>query len=572
MSEQVETLEQRLAQATTPREQVLARLDLCAAIALRDARRALRLAREATELATALDDPALQARCWREQGVALFNLSELADALAAYERAAELFQQAGDENGQADAIRGMGIVYEQLDDFNRALEHLITALRLYEAHSNLTAQARTLNSMGVVYSRSGRPEDGLAAYAQAYQLHRQLDDPLATALTRNNMGINLKNLGRYAEAEEALLEATTLLEQGGSIYYAGALSNLALVYERQGRLEEAEAAHRRACELARRHGVAYIENESLLCLGRFYLAQDRLDEARPLLEAALQRSQAAQLPSKEAEAHQALAELCKRTGQLAQALEHLEAGHRLERQVFNEQSDRRLKNLQVSFQVERIQREAELERHEREALGRAYRELEELHRALQEALQQKELLLKQLEQLSHEDALTGLYNRRYLEQRLTEEFARAQRYKHPLTVALADIDNFKQINDRLSHAVGDLTLKQVAQILRQTLRQTDIIARYGGEEFAMVFVETDLESARNVCQKVRAAVETYPWQTIHPDLRVTLSIGVSDDLNLVNHEKLLADADRWMYQAKYGGKNRVCWRGEPLEVAGVPVA
>ncbi len=187
-------------------------------------------------------------------------------------------------------------------------------------------------------------------------------------------------------------------------------------------------------------------------------------------------------------------------------------------------------------------------------------------------MHQKEALLKRLERLSHEDALTGLYNRRYLEQRLVEEFARARRYKHPLTVALADIDNFKQINDRLSHAVGDLTLKQVAQILRQTLRQTDIVARYGGEEFAMVFPETSLEDARYVCQKVRIAVEQYPWQTIHPDLRVTLSIGVSDDLSLVNHEKLLADADHWMYQAKYSGKNRVCWRGEALQLDGIPVA
>jgi diguanylate cyclase (GGDEF)-like protein len=572
MSEQAETLEQRLVQATTPSEQILARLDLCAAIDQRDAHRVLRLAREATALAAELDDPALQGRCWLEQGVALFTLNELADALAAYEQAGQLFQQAGDEVRRADAIRGMGIVYERLDDFERALAHLFSALHVYEAHGNRKAHARTLNSIGVVYSRSGRPEDGLAAYAQAYQLHRQLDSLLDAAMTRNNMGINLKNLERYDEAEEALLEALALLEQAGSIYYAGALSNLALVYERQGRLDEAETAHRRACELARHYGVAYVENESLLCLGRFYLAQGRLDEARPLLEAALERSRAARLPSKEAEAHQALAALYKRAGQPAQALDHLEAGHRLERQVFNEQSDQRLKNLQVSFQVERIQREAELERREREALGRAYKELEELHHALQDALQQKEALLKRLERLSHEDALTGLYNRRYLEQRLVEEFARARRYRHPLTVALADIDNFKQINDRLSHAIGDLTLKQVAQILRQTLRQTDIVARYGGEEFAMVFPETYLEDARYVCQKVRIAVEQYPWQTIHPDLRVTLSIGVSDDLSLVNHEKLLADADHWMYQAKYSGKNRVCWRGESLQLDGIPVA
>ncbi len=561
MSDSLETLEQRVAQAATPEEQVRSRLALCEALEHRDGPRALRLAHEASAIAAGLDDPALQGRCWLNQAALLFDQGALADALAAYERAGEQFQRVGDDTGRADALRGMGIVYERLDAFDRALECLVAALHLYEAQGVLPSKARTFNSMGVVYSRSGRPEDGLATYALAYRLHQQLGNRLDAAFVRNNMGINLKNLGRYAEAEEALLEAARLLDETGSGYYAGALSNLALVYERQGRLGEAEAAHRQATELAGRHGLAYLENESRLCLGRFYLEQDRLADARPLLEATLAYSRTAQLPAKEAEAHQALARLCQRTGELAQAIEHLEAAYRLERQVFNEQSDRRLKNMQVSLQVEQARREADLQRREREALEHAYRELEALHAALQQAMEQKDALLARLEQLSREDALTGLFNRRYLDQRLAEEFARARRYRRPLTVAMVDIDNFKQINDQLSHAIGDQTLKQVAQILRQTLRKTDIIARYGGEEFAIVLLEADMETAQQICQKVRDVVESYPWHAIHPDLRVTVSIGLSNDLSLPNHEKLLADADRWLYQAKGSGKNKVCWSG-----------
>ncbi|WP_025745745.1 diguanylate cyclase [Kallotenue papyrolyticum] len=563
MSDPIAELEARLAQADVLRDQVTLRLDLCVVLEQRDAQRALALAREATDLAAALDDAELLGRAWMEQGAVLFHLGELAPALQAYVEAEGWCRQAGAEARRADALRGMGIVYERLDDFQRALEHLTAALHLYQAHGNRQAQARTLNSLGVVLSRSGQPEEGLAMYEQAYTLHRELGQTFDMAVSRNNMGINLKNLGRYAEAEIALEEACRLLAD--TIHYASPLSNLALVYEGQGRLREAEAAQRQAYALAQRAGLTYILNEVSLCLGRFYLAQGQTAQAQPLLEAALTHAREAELPAKAAEAHQALARLHRQTGDLSAALEHLERALEFERQVFNEQADRRFKNLQISFQVEQLRRQAEHERRERETLHAAYAELERLHRVLEETLQQKEVLLKRLEQLSQEDALTGLYNRRYLDQRLAEEFARAQRYRHPLSVALADIDNFKQINDRLSHAVGDQTLRQVAQLLRQTLRATDVIARYGGEEFAMVFLETDLEDARRICEKVRAAVEGYAWHTIHPELRVTLSIGVSDDLSLVNHEKLLSAADHWLYQAKYGGKNRVCWPPTPWQ-------
>jgi len=166
---------------------------------------------------------------------------------------------------------------------------------------------------------------------------------------------------------------------------------------------------------------------------------------------------------------------------------------------------------------------------------------------------QKEILARQ----SKEDFLTGLFNRRHLELLLSQEFARAKRYKLKLSVAMADIDHFKVINDTFSHQVGDEVLRVIASLFRQNIRSFDIIARYGGEEFVLILPETDLEEAVMVCERIRRAVENHDWSSIARGLAVTISLGVTDDMSRENYEKLLSFADIRLYEAKNGGRNQV---------------
>ena len=177
--------------------------------------------------------------------------------------------------------------------------------------------------------------------------------------------------------------------------------------------------------------------------------------------------------------------------------------------------------------------------------------------SLTEANLQKTMLLDKLERQTHEDALTGLANRRRLEQRLADEFALALRHGRPLCVAMADLDLFKTVNDRFSHAVGDAALRTMARILSGNVRHTDLVARFGGEEFVIVFAHTDAAAARGVCEKLRAAVEQHNWSAIHPALSLTISIGLSADTSVPAYERMLALADRNLYSAKAAGRNRV---------------
>jgi diguanylate cyclase (GGDEF)-like protein len=125
-------------------------------------------------------------------------------------------------------------------------------------------------------------------------------------------------------------------------------------------------------------------------------------------------------------------------------------------------------------------------------------------------------------------------------------------------VALLDVDHFKQINDRHSHAVGDLVLMQLAALIARQCREGDLPARYGGEEFLVRFHRIGLDGAAAACERLRAAVAAHDWASLAPGLAVTVSIGVVDLGRHGSVAAALAAADELMYRAKRGGRNRVC--------------
>jgi len=201
--------------------------------------------------------------------------------------------------------------------------------------------------------------------------------------------------------------------------------------------------------------------------------------------------------------------------------------------------------------------EAELNRLKSVDLARAY---QDLCVANEEKSQLITLLQQQtdtLERQSREDSLTGIHNRRFLDEQLPLEISRARRFNRDLTVVMADIDNFKSINDRFSHRVGDEVIKIVASILRDGCRGIDIVTRFGGEEFVLLLIETPVHKARLFCEKIRIAVEHYDWSAIDPALQVTISMGLTDDLALSDAQLLLSDADAKLYQAKRAGRNQI---------------
>jgi diguanylate cyclase (GGDEF)-like protein len=154
------------------------------------------------------------------------------------------------------------------------------------------------------------------------------------------------------------------------------------------------------------------------------------------------------------------------------------------------------------------------------------------------------------------DGLTGLANRRAASDALHGETARAERLETPLSVVLADLDEFKEVNDVHGHAVGDEVLRIVAEVLRETLRESDVAGRWGGEEFLLLLPGADEEGAAQLAERVRAALAARGIPNV-PGLRVTASFGVAEYAGETNPEQLLEAADGALYRAKRGGKDRV---------------
>lgn len=186
-----------------------------------------------------------------------------------------------------------------------------------------------------------------------------------------------------------------------------------------------------------------------------------------------------------------------------------------------------------------------------EALARSHEELKASHQTI---LEQAE----QLKELSIRDALTSLYNRRHFDEQANTLYHQAVRYKRPISLVIGDIDFFKKINDNFSHATGDLVLRHVGAILRQHVRLSDLVARYGGEEFVLALPDTDASQAAALCDKLRAMIEAHPWHEVHPNLKVTMSMGVYADYAAGTAEAMLQKADELLYKAKEAGRNRVC--------------
>ncbi len=168
---------------------------------------------------------------------------------------------------------------------------------------------------------------------------------------------------------------------------------------------------------------------------------------------------------------------------------------------------------------------------------------------------------RKLEEQSVTDALTGLKNRRFFDERLHEEFRRAQRYGDYLALIMIDLDHFKEVNDRYGHPAGDEVLREAAALIRSSIREPDICSRYGGEEFAAILPKTHMSGALAVAERIWRALEGKEYAVQRASgIRVTASLGVAfyPSKDISSGDLLLRFADQALYQAKRAGRNTIC--------------
>lgn len=169
-------------------------------------------------------------------------------------------------------------------------------------------------------------------------------------------------------------------------------------------------------------------------------------------------------------------------------------------------------------------------------------------------IERHEKFTEEMRSLSEIDHLTEMYNRRKITELFETEYARYKRYKYPLSIILIDIDYFKKVNDVFGHNQGDMTLKEIAEILKTDARESDHVGRWGGEEFLIICPETDIHGAAILAEKLRKSINEYPFTKVG---HKTASFGITTCTDDCTFESMINRADKALYSAKSAGRNKV---------------
>ncbi|MCW8918565.1 MAG: diguanylate cyclase [Gammaproteobacteria bacterium] len=183
----------------------------------------------------------------------------------------------------------------------------------------------------------------------------------------------------------------------------------------------------------------------------------------------------------------------------------------------------------------------------------------DLERQVEERTAELQAAKNIAERLARVDELTAIANRRHFHEVATKELARARRDATPISLCIIDIDHFKQINDNHGHDIGDIVLRQTVQLLQQSIREVDFLARIGGEEFALLLPNTSLQESVVIVDRIRGIVATNQIATDKGTVRITISAGIAECHGQCEYEKLYANADQRLYDAKREGRNRTCY-------------
>lgn len=505
-------------------------------------------ARRFQELAESTGDPVLAGEALHVRGTIRAEQGDVAAALDHFHEARRLLEGTEATGRLARVTMAIGIAHSFTDDYARARPYYEEALELAREAGDREAEARLLGNLAIVAVELDGQEAGLDLHRQALELSRELDDTRGIAYQMANICDRLVELGRAGEAEDTCLEAIERLQVlGHSRVLAGARMTLGDLRREQMRPGEALAHYQEALRAA--------EGE---------------------------------VPAVEREVLGKLADLHEQRGAHAEALDYQKRLLALREDMYDAERREQIEELEARYQLEQREKEiqvlqlesdlqaAQLERRNWMLFGvtaafgmavvaalvgwRGYRVKSRLERKLAGRNRELEEALATISQLAREDSLTGLLNRRAFLELAAHEQTRARRSGRPLTVAMADIDNFKPINDRHGHAAGDEILKEVTARLREQLRDQDVLCRWGGEEFLCLLPDTGPEAAREVVERVRREMAGKPVETAAGTFTVKLTFGVAPlggDL-----ESAIEAADQAMYEGKRAGRDRVVVVGD----------
>lgn len=469
------------------------------------------------------------------QALALNLMGRPVDALRSAIGAREGFKTFGSRIGELDAVLAVASVFRSASDYTAALQALEEAETIAREAGDDSRLGIVLRQIGICCSLIGRHQQAMSSLGEAASIHshdatvrEHLNTLLSLYNARNRHALSLPegSAERLADLDGHLERwsdlATAAAQAGQTRMELMALGNLAITLHDCGLHRDALTALTDLLPRYRAHGMTPNEAICLFEMGRAEQSLGAFDAARGHYAAAVAMFEASALQADLRDALECLSTVEEALGDHRAALAAL----------------RRVRVIEASADHQTA-RENAIQRELRIELAR---------------------LASQWHRLASIDPLTGLANRRGLEQWFADARVRADNGE-PLVILLHDMDHFKAINDRHGHGVGDEVLRRVATLIGANCRANDLAVRYGGEEFLLALMGLDPASAIDVAERLRASIEAFDWSTIAPGLQVTASIGVAALTETEGTVELLTLADRRLYAAKHDGRNRVVHAG-----------
>ncbi|MDB6001158.1 MAG: hypothetical protein JWP52_2857 [Rhizobacter sp.] len=504
----------------------------------------------ARRLATAVLKAAEDRNDRGSQGQALMALSQFDRVLGRFrraietsQRAAQIFQLSGDIAGEAAALALLAHSNSYLGRNEEAVEAALLAVKLGDLLAPSAQQVNLYNYLGVAYLWAHSFSKAESALREAERLALLGADDYNVLLPRINLAwleaVRLfkeryfnGTLPNTNELRRRLLLCSALFTDDTpfpglpgvrSVLQRFGRCAQALLFCWSGELDAADEQLRAAQDVSKPGNYAQVANFfGHWVAAELHIARHNLPAAEHEAVVLLEKAGQAEFEQMAYIGHFLLVHILREQGKFTLALDEGRAHRRRELRVQSDILDSRHQVVKTQLDIRRS------ENHLRQLVNHA----------------------QELERLSYEDSLTAISNRRRFDAVLSEALGDGHERMHPVCLALIDVDDFKHINDNHSHAAGDEVLRSVAQAIRSSVRESDLPARLGGDEFVILFQRSPLETARQVCERVHAAVSRLRWDHLSPQLRVSVSIGLSEALPEDTPTALLKRSDAAMFRAK----------------------
>jgi diguanylate cyclase (GGDEF)-like protein len=426
----------------------------------------------------------------------------------------------------ARAHRVLSIFYRQIGDLSEGLSHAVQCFANLTDSEPQSIRARHLMTLAVALDESGSIEEGDRRFRESLTIAAAIGDHELTMNILNNMAYTAFERDDEAGARALVGHMREVQPHCGREFGALELDTIARIEMMSGNYAAVEETLHVILDGATSAVLSHEGDAPAVCMLTLAEAR-RLDHryaaAQVALDAGAALAEERGLDRVRAQAREEQAALFAATGRYQEAYQEHRAFYAAATALHSLQRDAQARALQAVFEATEARRASE---HFRE--------------------------------MAHRDALTGLWNRRYVNERLPALLSEAVARRTPLSVAILDLDHFKRINDTLSHSTGDTVLQEVSRLLTESVTGPMIAARIGGEEFLLVLPGVDVAAAVERCERLRLRIRAHAWEPITGTMPVTTSIGVTTSLEgRTTPSSLLSLADRNLYVAKREGRDRV---------------